>query len=204
MFCDNNYVNIFSNAIIQATIIFAFLTAFFFSYVINVEKDEFKKQIEFTVDNIYSRHSNDINNYINNSLIQEKISNNDRYTKTFIYGLIDYEQEEIIKTSKETNKSLLESNNQIIKDSLYYISLILIITILLLIIISIFMNFVYKCKLDLSTYLLDGLYILIFIFFVEVIFLNVIAKNYISANPNYIKNKIAESIIKYVNDRNNI
>ena len=59
----------------------------------------------------------------------------------------------------------------------------------------------YDCYLPLDHYVKEGLIVLLFIFIIEIIFLNVVVKNYISANPNEIKNKISSSIINYIDNK---
>ena len=49
---------------IQVTMIFTFLTVFFFLYVVKVEKDEFANQLNIVVDNVMERQPGDPTSYI--------------------------------------------------------------------------------------------------------------------------------------------
>lgn len=196
--CSNKYVTIFSNAIIQTVIIFIFLTIFFFSYVSGVEKTEFESQLNFITDSVYSRHKKEINDALDRYSINE---DKRRYIKTAIYGTIDYNEEEMTKKSQQENKNIEQTNNKIKEDSIFYVKALTIIAIVILFIIFIIMHKKYDCYLPLGQYFKEGIIVLFFIFVVEIIFLNVVVKNYISANPNEIKNKIAASIINYIDNK---
>lgn len=196
--CSNKYVTIFSNAIIQTVIIFIFLTIFFFYYVSGVEKTEFESQLNFITDSVYSRHKKDINDALDRYSINE---DKRRYIKALIYGTIDYNEEEMAKKSEQENKNIEQTNNNIKEDSTFYVKALTIIAIVILFIIFIIMHKKYDCYLPLGEYFKEGIIVLFFIFVIEIIFLNVVVKNYISANPNEIKNKIASSIINYIDNK---
>lgn len=180
-------LDIFCNVILQVSIIFAFLTIFFFSYVTNVEKNEFEEQINFIVDNIYKRYQDSINITYNKTNEEQK-----KYIKMVIYGLIDIEQEKIKKESIIENNEIKIKNDKIYKDAIYCVIIFLIISIIILVLLS------YVYKLPLKNYIKEAFILLLFIFVIEFLFLNLIVKKYITANPNMIKNKIADSIIKYI------
>ncbi len=195
--CSNTYVSIFSNVIIQTAIIFTFLTVFFFAYVSKVENTEFKGQLEFIADSIYKRHTKDIKE----ALEKYNVDTYKRdYIKTLIYGIIDLEEEKIMEQSKADEDNIKKSNDTIIKNSTFYVKLFVIISIVALLLLFIFMYKKYDCYIPMKSYIKEGLIVLVFIFFIEIIFLNVVVKNYISANPNEIKNKIASSIINYIDN----
>ena len=196
--CSNKYVTIFSNVLIQTIIIFIFLTVFFFTYVSRIENTEFQSQLTFITDSIYSRYKKNINESL------EKYSANEdkkRYIKTTIYGLIDYEEEEIMKRSQDENKKIKDRNDNIEKDSTFYVKILVISGIVILLVLFFIMYKKYECHLPLDIYLKEGLIVLLFIFIVEMVFLNLVVKNYISANPNEIKNKIATSVINYIDNK---
>lgn len=198
MACEINnlkYTSIFSNTLIQITIIFAFLTFFFFSYVSKVENEEFKHQIEFVVDSIYKRHSQEINDDINSKKVDKD------YIKTEIYGLIDLEEDKINKTSKTENEDIDNNNKKILDNSKFYIIITAAISFIMLSLLFIISYYMYGCYLPINSFIKEGVILLVFIFIIEFLFLNIIVKNYITANPNLIKNKIASSIIKYIDKR---
>ena len=52
-------------------------------------------------------------------------------------------------------------------------------------------------NINLQDNLKEGLFILVFIFITEFLFLNIIAKNYLSGNANNVIKKIAKTILDY-------
>lgn len=188
---EHNYFSIFSNALIQGVIVFTFLTIFFFSYVTDVEKEEYSKQISMVVDNIYNEYKKDIEDILPKDDEKRKIA------KAGIYGIIDTNEEYISKTAQTDRKELDDSNQKIIKNSVLSVLFLFIICVSLLIIFAIF-----GYCIPIKDFVKEGFFILIFIFIVEFLFLNIIAKNYISANPNKVKKEIAQSVIDYVDNRN--
>lgn len=195
--CSNQYVSIFSNVSIQVAIIFTFLTVFFFSYVTTIENKEFKDQLEFVVDNIYKRHEIDIKD-----LIDRYNTNEDKkkFIKMQIYGMIDLEEENLKKESKIDSDNILIRNSDIISDATFYLKLVIGICLLIIVLFFIFMYNKYDCILPFKTYTKEAIILLFFIFIVEILFLNMIVKNYITATPNHIKNKIAQAIINYIDN----
>jgi hypothetical protein len=185
-------IDIFCNVLLQVSIIFSFLTIFFFSYVTNVEKNEFEDQINFIVDNIYKRYQDSINSTYNKTSEEQK-----KYIKMLIYGIIDIEQEQIKKESIIENNEIKIKNDKIYKDAIYCVIIFFIITIIILSLLT------YIYKLPIKNYIQEAFIVLLFIFVIEFLFLNLIVKKYITANPNIIKNKIADSIIKYIETKDN-
>lgn len=201
--CSNQYVSIFSSVSIQVAIIFTFLTVFFFSYVSTVENKEFKDQLDFVTDNIYKRHEIDIKNIIDKYSIDDKDDDKKQFLKMQIYGIIDLEEDNLKKESKKDSDNIKIRNSDIISDATFYVKLIIFISLCIVALFFIFMYNKYDCVLPLKTYLKEAFILLFFIFIVEILFLNIIVKNYITANPNYIKNKIAQAIINYIDNNNN-
>ena len=181
----NEKISILSNSLIQGSIVFAFLTFFFFTYVVNVEKEEFEKQVNMVVDVIFERYSEKFRLLLNNKL-----------PKTAFYGVIDSTEEDFIKSSLKDTEELTKKNKEIISSSVKSVGIFIISTIFIISVLS-FYGYCISFK-DITK---EAIFILFFIFLVEFTFINLIAKNYISANPNYVKNKIARSIIEYVNKK---
>lgn len=181
----NEKISILSNSLIQGSIVFAFLTFFFFTYVVNVEKEEFEKQVNMVVDVIFERYSEKFRLLLNNKL-----------PKTALYGVIDSTEEDFIKSSLKDTEELTKKNKEIISSSVKSVGIFIISTIFIIATLS-FYGYCISFK-DITK---EAIFILFFIFLVEFTFINLIAKNYISANPNYVKNKIARSIIEYVNKK---
>lgn len=182
---ENEKISIFSNSLIQGAIVFAFLTFFFFTYVVNVEKEEFQKQVDMVVDVIFQRYADQFKRILNNKL-----------SKTAVYGIIDSTEEDFIKSSLEETEDLNRKNKEIISTSIKSVGIFIGAIVLIIVSLS-FYGYCIPFK-DITK---EAIFILLFIFLVEFTFINLIAKNYISANPNYVKNKIAQSIIDYVNKK---
>lgn len=197
--CSNQYVSIFSSVSIQVAIIFAFLAIFFFSYISTLENKEFKDQLDFVIDNIYKRYELDIKNLIDKySINQDKKD----LLKMQIYGMIDLEEDKLKKESKKESDDIKIKNSDIISKATFYVKIIGYISLVIVISLFILMYNKYDCILPLKTYAKEAIALLFFIFIVEILFLNMIVKNYITANPNYIKNKIAQAIINYIDNNN--
>ena len=195
--CSNQFISIMSSVTIQVAIIFTFLTVFFFSYVSNVENNEFKEQLDFIVDNIYNRHKEDIKNSIDNYGIDE---NKKELLKMQIYGIIGLEEDSLKKNSTTETDEIKSNNSNIINNATFYVKVVAVICLLILAFLFILMYYKYDCILPIKTYAKEAFILLFFIFLVEILFLNIIVKKYITANPNYIKNKISQAIINYIDN----
>ena len=182
---ENESISILSNSLIQGAIVFAFLTFFFFTYVVNVEKEEFEKQVNMVVDVIFERYSEKIKPVLSN-----------KWAKAALYGSIVSTEEDFIKSTLKDTEELNRKNKEIISSAVKSVGMFMIVTILIIIALH-FYGYCIPFK-DITK---EAIFILFFIFLVEFTFINLIAKNYISANPNYVKNKIARSIIDYVNKK---
>lgn len=181
----NETISIFSNSLIQGSIVFAFLTFFFFAYVVNVEKEEFQKQVNMVVDVIFERYTEKIRVILDNKL-----------AKAALYGAIISTEEDFIKSTLQETEELTKRNKEIILSSVKSVGMFAIATIFIIVVL-----YFYGYCISLKDITKEAMFILLFIFLVEFIFINLIAKNYISANPNYVKNKIARSIIDYANKK---
>lgn len=187
---EPNYITDLSNALVQGVIVFAFLTIFFFSYVSQTEKEEFENQVNMVVDDIYGQYKTDISNVL------PKNANDRTLAKATIYGIIDSNEEYLDKTSSESRKEIDKSNADILKSSVLSVLILAMIVVGILIVLGL-MGYCVPLK----NFVKEGSFILIFIFLTEFLFLNVIAKNYISANPNLVRQKIAQAVIDYADNR---
>lgn len=181
---EHTYISIFSNSLIQASIVFIFLTVFFFIYVNPVEKEEFTDQINSLVENIYDKKQ--VESLLPSDPKKKKI------LKDVLYGIIDSNEEELNKSSISAINEINQKNNAILKKSVITVLVTLIITVIILIIFAFF-----GYCIPLGEFTKEGIFILIFIFFTEFLFLNVITKNYISVNSDVVKKEILNSIINY-------
>jgi len=180
----------FVQPIIQSCIVFIFLTIFFYTYVASIEREEFENQLHKIVDDIFNEYRDNITNSFPEDENKKEVS------KTAIYGFIDYKEYDIKKKSKSQNDNIDKSNKVIIINSIYLILFYIGCCILSLIIL-----YYSGYTIDIKNSLKEGIFILIFIFIVEFTFLNLIAKNYISGNANYVTQTISEKVIEYIDQR---
>ena len=95
---------------IQVLIITVFLITFFFLYVVNIEEEEFKQQIELVMDSILKDPN--VSPYL-------KIPDNDDNMLVAIYGSLDTAEEKI-KLSNKTDVDNIHNSNSKIKKFLFY------------------------------------------------------------------------------------
>tara|TARA_E500000178_G_C16976351_1_gene733535 strand:- start:1140 stop:1661 length:522 start_codon:yes stop_codon:yes gene_type:complete len=163
------------NIIIHIAIMAIFLTLFYFTVAVHFEKKIVKKQVDFIIDdvigNTFKPLSTSRREYINTQ-IKQAINKND-----------------LSKLDGDT----VNNNNKIIKNAAIYMSILF--GILLLIIILLILYFKHwKNKETLKYFLYSGLYTLLFIFIMELLFLFLIAQNYLSADPIKIKSTILKNL----------
>ena len=180
----------FSQSIIQSCVVFIFLTIFFFSYVSSIEKDEFETQLDTIVDDTYTQYKDKIDGLF------PKDENKKEALKTLIYGLIDYSENMIEIETKSQNDEIDTENKKIISNSIYLVLGYIGICIFIL-----FILYYFGVKLYIGENIKESLFILVFIFLTEFLFLNIIAKNYLSGNANYVIQKITKTIIDYIDQR---
>jgi Fe2+ transport system protein B len=185
-----DYFELFSNAVIQATVVFIFLTYFFFSYVSPMEKTEFQAQIKTIVDDIYNQNSEEIKRQFptdENSKLLAKIQ---------VYGLIDSVEDYLVKNTKDVNSKIDEKNKSIVNNSI----LTVLVTISLVVLIFIVSNY-FGYHMSITDILKESLFILIFVAITEYLFLTIITEKYISIDSGTVKETIAKSVIDYINNR---
>jgi hypothetical protein len=191
--CKNNpYVKNTFDIIFQVTLIAIFLTVFFFTYVSNVEKEEFKKQLDLIVDDLLS--DQDIRSIIPQNLSQTQKDN----LAIVISGSL-----EAAKTKSTINQQNaindVINNNSKVKSSTYkkifYVLIIIIILCIIVLLLGYCLPVMYQIK--------EATIVVFFVALTELMFLEIIAKNYISANPNKIKAEVAQAIKEWLKDNPN-
>ena len=182
----------FVQSIIQSCIVFVFLTIFFYTYVASIEREEFGNQLDQIVDDLFNQYRDDITPLFPKDEAKKEI------IKTAIYGFIDHKEYDIEKTTTSQNNQIDQTNQQILKNSIYlvlgYISLCIILLLCL---------YYFGFDINIKSNIKEGIFILIFIFLVEFIFLNLIAKHYISGNANFVIQTVSKKIIEYIDQRHN-
>jgi len=188
----NNLIKKGISIIIQITFVFAFLTIFFFVYVQNVERNDFQEQLDLIVDNIMK----DIDQDIVNIIEKNNINSND--IAIILDGIIDIIQEKISMRNKKSLNNILNQNQKIKKtalNSLMTFIAIIIIICLFILLLGFCMPIVYQIK--------EAMLVIIFIVITEFIILKLIARNYISADPNKIKRTLGKSIQSWIKNNKN-
>lgn len=168
---------------IQVSFIFGFLTVFFFAYVQGVEKNEFKNQLEMIVDSLYD----DIYPQYIKTQNPEKAS-------VIISGLIDLIEENIKQNTKKSEDDINKQN----KSTKYKAFKLLLGVIIIMVAICSIILLLGFC-IHIGSHVKEAMLVVIFVGITEFAFLMIIAKNYISADPNRIKRNIADNIISWIN-----
>ena len=172
----------------QVIFIFTFLTVFFFVYVTKIEKEETASQMDFLVDDILPPSQV-------NSLIPQGLSKNDAMkAQILVSGAIDTAEEQTRVNMKSDIKNINDKNDQIRGKAFKYLTIALgglIIIVLIFLLVG-------HCKPGLIDHVRDALWVVLFVALTELTFLQVIAKNYISADPGKVKEEMSAAIDKWV------
>jgi VIT1/CCC1 family predicted Fe2+/Mn2+ transporter len=186
--CNNLIVSDTISVVVQVTFVFTFLVIFYFLYVIKVEQDDFKEQINLIVDNLIL----DVKDEISSLIVDkgtEKIKKEDM--EVLIYGIIDTIEEKNTISSKEMVETI-NSNNNKLKNNIYKILIFILIGVFILLVL-------FRC-LPIYTITKESLITVFFIAITELVFLTFISGKYISADPNKIKNILGTTIKKWIKD----
>jgi hypothetical protein len=173
----------------QVIFAFTFLTIFFFTYVVVVEQKQFEEQINFVVDTLLPKDT-----------IQEilkDISGTDKVDPviitTIVSGLLDGLSFKIDKLEHPSVVDVVNNNNKIRTSSLTLLSgvltgLIILTSVLLLL----------GFCIPVQKQIVSALWVLLFIALCELVFLELIASRYKSADPNKVKNEIGSAIVRWI------
>ena len=192
--CNNNAMIIdgFSIAF-QIVFVFAFLTIFFFVYVVKVEKDEFEEQMNFVVDNILTENiEKELLGPINQSNTQSEIV-------AMVSGLIDMVEFQEGMGSNAAIKNINDNNSSIRTTAFKTLSIVVGVLILM----SVGMLVIGYC-LPVHHQTMEALWIVLFVALTELTFLQVVAKNYKSADPNKVKRVLGSAITKWIKEHKKI
>ena len=185
MSCNNKIENNILIIFIQVIFMICFLVFFYFSYVVNIEKENFKKQIELIFNNLINEINikDTIKEYKNS-----KISENDMHSIIF-YGLIDTMEEKNNIQLEDTIKKINDNNNKIKNNCYILIGILISIVFTLYILLSCFpVNVIIK----------ESVIIILFIGLTELIFIKFISSKYIIADPNKIKKELGLTIKEWL------
>ena len=184
----NNWVTDGVTISIQVVFVFAFLTMFFFVYVQELEKMEFVSQTNLIIDDIMKDFEEKIPILINKQSLIGKEN-----VLIIINGLIDVLQEKMSNDSVSTVKDILEKNHAVklkALKSLMSVIIILVVASTVPLLIGFCLPIQYQIK--------EAMLIIIFVGLTEFIFLQVIAKQFISADPNKIRREIGKEVHNWI------
>ena len=177
----------------QIVFIFAFLTIFFFVYVVKVEKDEFEQQMNYVVDNILTDDiEREILGPVGHSLPQAQLV-------ALVSGLIDGVEFQASQGSKAGVKSVNDKNNSVRTTAFKTLGVV----VGILILVSVSMLIIGYC-LPVRHQTMEALWVVLFVALTEFTFLQVVAKNYKSADPNKVKRTLGAAITKWIKENNKI
>jgi len=170
-----NKVVFLTNILLHVLLMSIFLTIFFFTIAKNVEKQIVEDQVKYIMDD----------------LIGNTFKGLDNNEKELIKKQVD---EEFSSDSlKNEDIKVIQQNKKVFDKSLIFLSILCSI----LIVIIVIMYIIYRFEFSYIKLLgISALFSLIMVALTETSFLFLIAKNYLSADPNNIKLKIIEKLDK--------
>ena len=173
---------------IQVTFVYTFLTIFFFVYVQKVEKEEFVSQMNLIVDTLFNDVKNDMPNLINTNypVKQEDVV-------VLVDGIIGLFESKIAIDAQGTVKQVYEQNQNVKKSAfkslIKFISIVVIFATIVILI-----GYCVPIKYQLK----KALVVVIFVGLTELMFLQVVAKNYITADPNKVKRDLSTAVQRWI------
>lgn len=175
----NNSVNHGFKIFMQVLFVVTFLSLFFFLYVVKIEKDIFQDQINFVVDNLYGEFQSTVDIAVPRQLQRQVKSEMLEYLNT-------------VKTSSETYDDIRKQNDDVIDRTKRLVFIF--VTIFVACMIAIYLL---KFCVDLKLHIVENVIALGAVALTEFLFLNLVTKRYIAANPNHVKLYFAQRIHDY-------
>ncbi len=164
-------LHIITSIVVHVGVLAVFLSIFFFTIAVSVEKNIISDQIEFLV----------------NSLIGNVFSGIPKNDKIIIKNAINSKIDNI--NFKDLDEKTKKNNNKIFNNNLIFIGTLLAFVIVLLT----FLSYVDK-EFDSKLVMFGAIFSLIFVAITETSFLLLIGSNYLSTDPNKIKEKIVDKL----------
>ncbi len=171
----------------QVIFIFAFLTIFFFVYVVTIEKAEFQTQINLVIDNIFTQDA--IKGILPKGAINLTPENED----IILSGILDVMNTEISLSSRDAVVNVNNDNAATRRKAFIVLGVtagVLVISTIALLMAGFCIPVLHEVN--------EALWVVLFVGITELVFLSVIAKNYISADPNSVKRSIGIAIQKWI------
>jgi hypothetical protein len=174
--------------IVQITLMFVFLTVFFFAYVTEVERSSFERQMNIVVDNLMS----DIDTQIPDFVQHNKIDTSQ--FSVIVNGTIDVEENKLKKSTTSATNKVNSQNKKVLTTAFIALG----VTCGIVTIIGVVIYFGFKICLPITRQLTNALIAVAFVALTELIFLTIIASKYNSASPNAVRRQIAKSTQQWV------
>lgn len=173
----------------QVVFVFAFLTIFFFVYVIKVEKEEFESQMSFVVDEILT---NDIEKELfTKNPLGKSVSKVELVA--LLSGIIDGVEFQAAQDAKSGVKDVNKRNEGVRVTAFTSLGIV----VASLIVISVVMLVIGYC-LPIRHQTIEALWVVLFVALTELAFLQIVAKNYISADPNKVKRALGKAVTDWI------
>ena len=185
---NNHWVNDGIAIAIQVSLVFSFLTIFFFVYVTKIEKEEFKKQMNLVVDNIMDDVVNGMPNLLNSNSPLSKEN-----TNILVNGIIDVMEEKITIEAKDSIQDIAKINSDVKSKAFSSLTTVLL-GVVIIAVIFLILGFCIPIKQNIK----EALIAVIFVGLTEFSFLTFIASKYISASPNKVKRNLGEAIQNWI------
>ena len=178
--------------VFQVVFVFAFLTIFFFAYVVKVEEGEFEDQMNFVVDEVLTED-------IEKKLLAPTSKIPQAQVVATLSGIIDGVEYQAGQSTKSAVKSVIQSNNQVRANAFKTLGIVA----GTLVLVSIVMLAIGYC-LPVRHQTTEALWVVFWVAVTELTFLMVVAKNYKSADPNKVKRTLGAAIIKWIKNNKKI
>jgi hypothetical protein len=173
---------------IQVTFVYTFLTVFFFVYVQKVEEEEFVSQMNLIMDTLINDVKSDVPNIINSS---SPINEED--IVVLVDGIIGLLESKIAIDATGSTKQVYEQNQNVkkiaFKSLIKFIAVVVVFASIILL-----LGYCVPIKYQLK----KALTVVIFVGLTELMFLQVIAKNYITADPNKVKRDLSTAVQNWI------
>jgi len=185
--CEGIQVSKGVHIAVQVMFVFIFLTVFYFMYVVNIEKEEFVKQIDYLVDDIADGAGPVIDNTI-------KSIPGTRYAKIgTLSGAIDAAEQSAVDSTVKSNAWIRKNNSAVIKTS----TNLLIVT-CSAIVIGVLLLTLLGHNTDILSSIKHGLLAVCFVAATEYGFLTLVTSQYTSADPYVVKREFGTKLHSWI------
>lgn len=178
------FLNELLKIFIQVFLVVTFLSLFFFLYVVKVEKEIFQSQIDTVVDSIFTDLQHALQ-FLTPGIAQKQMN-------VYVSSYLDN-----VKINTGNVSQINAQNEEVItrtKNVVFVFALILFA--------CVFVVFILRFCVDMMHSIAANLVVLACIAVTEYLFLNLVSRNYIAANPNHVKLYFATQVQAYAQWKN--